>query len=174
MKFFYFLICLMIIQRLIELLIATNNERWIKKRGGVEIGQTHYKWFIWLHILFFIAMIIESQVKFINSGGLLSIYWYFCLGFVVAQLGRIWCIYSLGRFWNTKIIILPKVALIKKGPYKYVKHPNYIIVFIELLFMPLIFGLFITATIFPFLHLLLLTIRVPLEDEALSRLSSPK
>lgn len=172
MKLFYLLFIFVVIQRLVELYIATNNERWMKARGGIEIGQSHYKWFIWLHTLFFIAIFVEYQYKLIKYDGLLPFYMLFFFGFLIAQLGRVWCIYTLGRFWNTKIIVLPKVSLIRKGPYKYVKHPNYIIVFIELLFIPLIFGLYMTAFIFPFLHLLLLTVRVPVEEEALDRISS--
>ena len=174
MTFFYILFMFVILQRLVELFIASNNERWMKARGGIEVGQAHYKWFIILHTLFFMAILVEYQFKAIKFDGAVPVYMIFFIGFMVAQLGRVWCIHSLGRFWNTKIIVLPKVSLIKKGPYKYVKHPNYIIVFIELLFMPLIFGLYIVAIIFPFLHLLLLTIRVPREEEALNRISSLK
>ncbi len=82
---------------------------------------------------------------------------------------RVWCIVSLGKFWNTKIIVLPKVVMIKKGPYKYMKHPNYLIVFVELFTIPAMFGAYITAILFPILHLLLLTIRIPAEDRALGR-----
>ena len=91
--------------------------------------------------------------------------------FIVLQTLRIWCIVSLGRFWNTKIIVLPRVALIKKGPYKYVDHPNYIIVGMELFVIPLLFGAYVTTFVFPILHLILLKIRIPKETEALSMLS---
>lgn len=168
---FYLLFIFVIAQRMIELRIASSNERWMKDRGGVEIGEAHHKWFIIVHLLFFIAVFCEYQVKFMKFD-VLPFYSIFFTAFIIAQLGRIWCIYSLGRFWNTKIIVLPKVALIKKGPYKYIKHPNYLIVFIELLVIPLMFGLYITALLFPFFHLLLLTIRVPLENDALQRYST--
>lgn len=174
MSYFYGLLLFLMIQRLIELLIAAKNERWMKARGAIELGQSHYKWFVLLHVLFFIAIVVEFQYKVITYSEQIPFYKLFFFIFLLAQLGRVWCIYSLGRFWNTKIIVLPKVALIKKGPYKYVKHPNYIIVFIELLFIPLIFGLYVVAIVFPFLHLLLLTIRVPEEEEALSRMSAFK
>jgi len=154
-----------IMQRLVELVIAKNNEKWMKERGGIETGKKHYKWFVIVHCLFFLAIYLEvyfyGRDEFAVNYLLLSV-------FLVTQFIRIWCIVSLGRFWNTKIIILPRVALIRKGPYKYVKHPNYIIVGIELLVIPLLFGAYLTAVVFPIIHLILLKIRIPEEEEALA------
>lgn len=167
MIYFYCFMIIIVLQRYMEILIAAKNERWMKERGGIEVGQGHYKYFILLHVMFFLFIIIEVQkMSFVKT---VPFHLVFFIIFAVAQIGRIWCIYSLGKFWNTKIIVLPKVVLIKKGPYKYLKHPNYVIVFIELLTMPLIFGAYVTALIFPFLHLLLLIIRIPYEDKALGR-----
>jgi methyltransferase len=160
------LILIIIGQRLVELIIARNNEKWMKERGGIETGNEHYKWFIYLHTLFFLSVLLETLLK-IDNQEIPFNYFYF-LVFVAAQLARIWCIYSLGRFWNTKIIVLPRVALIKKGPYKYVKHPNYIIVAVELFIIPMLFGAYITAIVFPILHIMLLRIRIPAEEKALS------
>src|SRR5699024_11501838 len=126
---FYLLFIFVIGQRIIELGIASSNERWMKRRGGVEIGEAHHKWFIILHLLFFIAVLCEYHVKYAKVE-LLPFYSIFFIGFIIAQIGRIWCIYSLGRCWNTDIIVLPQVALIKKGPYKYLQHPNNNLVFI--------------------------------------------
>jgi methyltransferase len=157
----FFIIC----QRLFEMKIAKRNERWMLARGGIRVGEAHYKWFLMLHTLFFISIMLEAglyrEETFSLNMILLAV-------FISAQLARIWCIASLGRFWNTKIIVLPRVALIRKGPYKYVKHPNYIIVAIELFIIPLLFGAYLTAILFPLLHLLLLKIRIPLEERALS------
>ncbi len=159
------LILFIIFQRLFEMKIAKRNERWMLARGGIKVGEAHYKWFLMLHTLFFISIMLEAglyrEETFSLNMILLAV-------FISAQLARIWCIASLGRFWNTKIIVLPRVALIRKGPYKYVKHPNYIIVAIELFIIPLLFGAYLTAILFPLLHLLLLKIRIPLEERALS------
>lgn len=174
MIYFYGLISFIILQRLVELYIAYKNEQWMKARGGIEVGREHYKWFIWLHVSFFIFMLLEFHYHVVIKNKEMSFYFLFFLIFILAQIGRIWCIHSLGRFWNTKIIVLPKIALIKKGPYRFMKHPNYAIVFIELLSIPLIFGLYLTAYIFPFLHLLLLTIRIPIEEDALNRSTTTK
>lgn len=174
MILFYSILSFIILQRLVELFIAAKNERWMKANGGIEVGQEHYKWFICLHFLFFISLIAEMNITAIKLKGVVPFYILFFLIFVIAQIARGWCIFSLGKFWNTKIIVIPKLALIRKGPYKYVKHPNYIIVLIELIVIPLMFGLYVTALLFPFFHLLLLTIRIPKEDAALGRSTSVK
>ncbi|WP_245745232.1 isoprenylcysteine carboxyl methyltransferase family protein [Lentibacillus persicus] len=155
-----------IIQRLVELLIAKNNEIWMKSRGGIEKGKHHYKWFIMLHICFFISIIIETSV---NNSNFTEVNYLLLFIFIAAQAIRFWSIQSLGRFWNTKVIVLPGVIHIKKGPYKYVKHPNYIVAGIELLVIPLFVGAVYTAMVFPLFHLLLLMIRIPSEEKALTR-----
>lgn len=152
-------------QRLIELFIAKRNEHWIKRRGGVEIGDKHYKWFIVLHTLFFISLIVESIVR--NNLYIQLNFALFIL-FIILQIGRVWCIYSLGRFWNTKIIVVPNVHLIRSGPYRYLKHPNYVIVAMELIVIPLLLMAYLTAIIFPLLHILLLMVRIPSENRALN------
>ena len=167
MIFFYLIITFIICQRLVELYIAHKNEKWMLARGGIEVGNEHYKLFILLHVTFFIILIYEVHNIVTAQSVAFNIYFFFL--FVIAQIGRVWCIVSLGKFWNTKIIVLPKVVMIKKGPYKYMKHPNYLIVFVELFTIPAMFGAYITAILFPILHLLLLTIRIPAEDRALGR-----
>ncbi|MFC4557342.1 isoprenylcysteine carboxyl methyltransferase family protein [Virgibacillus kekensis] len=155
-----------IVQRLVELNIAKNNERWMKERGGVERGEKHYKWFIILHMAFFLSTITEGM--FDNRGDI-GLNYALLLLFLMTQAARIWCIQTLGRFWNTKVIVLPGVALIKKGPYKYIKHPNYLIVGIELFVIPFLIGAYVTACIFPVLHLFLLKVRIPREEKALTK-----
>lgn len=156
-----FIVC----QRLIELVIAKSNETWMLERGGVEEGEEHYKWFILLHVFFFLSIFLE--IMFTESSNQ-QLNYYLLVIFLFSQIGRVWCIASLGRFWNTKIIILPGVSLISKGPYKYLKHPNYLIVAIELFIIPLLFKAYLTALLFPLLHILLLKIRVPSENKALA------
>ncbi|GAB3805158.1 isoprenylcysteine carboxyl methyltransferase family protein [Virgibacillus kimchii] len=162
----WILFLLIIIQRLIELKIAGRNEKWMKEKGAIEIGKEHYKWFILIHSLFFFSILIEIILR--NVSAVQLNYVLFIL-FLLTQVVRIWCISSLGKFWNTKIIVLPGYPLVKKGPYKYVKHPNYIIVGVELFIIPLLFGAYVTAVIFPILHILLLRIRIPCEEKALNK-----
>ncbi|MEN1969394.1 isoprenylcysteine carboxylmethyltransferase family protein [Lentibacillus sp. N15] len=154
-----------ICQRFVELYIAKRNEKWMIERGGIEQGKKHYKWFIMLHVLFFLAVIVEATA---NPAERQLNYFLFAV-FIATQIGRVWCIHTLGKFWNTKIIVLPRVALIKKGPYKYMKHPNYLIVLIELFVIPLLLGAYFSAILFPMLHLGLLRLRIPREERALTK-----
>ena len=167
MTFFIIFIIFLLLQRLFELYIAKRNEKWMLERGAVEFGQVHYKWFVLMHILFFFSIITE--VVFHSFQQEINISWIFIWLFIMMQLARIWCIGSLGRFWNTKIIVLENVILIKKGPYRWVRHPNYIIVLIELFVIPFMFHAYFTAIIFPTLHILLLMVRIPEEEKALGK-----
>lgn len=159
------LLIIIIFQRLIELIIARRNETWMKARGGIERGKEHYKFFVILHVLFFFSILMEIWIRDVSN---LKINYILLSLFIFTQIIRIWCIRTLGRFWNTKIIISPHFTLVKEGPYKYVNHPNYIIVGIELLVIPLLMGAYITAIVFPLLHILLLTVRIPKEKQALT------
>src|SRR5690625_4167208 len=165
MTFFIFLLLFILGQRLFEIHLAKKNERWMKEKGAIEVASDHYKWFIWLHTLFFISLILEVSLQSVQHN--LTVNWFFLWIFILMQIGRAWCILSLGKFWNTKIIVLPNVVLLKKGPYRWLKHPNYIIVLIELFVIPIMFHAYISSVLFPTLHILLLTIRIPAEEEAL-------
>lgn len=160
----WILIALIIGQRLLELRIAKQNEIWMKERGAIELGAKHYKWFVILHICFFLSIIFEASL---TNKTIISLNYYILTLLVITQIFRFWCIFTLGRFWNTKIIVLPRVSPIKKGPYKYVKHPNYLIVAIELFLIPLLFHAYLTAILFPILHTILLCVRIPIENKAL-------
>jgi|SRR5690625_299877 len=165
MTFFISFICFVIIQRLIELVIARRNEKWMKNRGAVEVASDHYKWFICLHSLFLLAIIFEVYWQSLHNS--FSVNWIFLFIFICTQVARVWCILSLGKFWNTKIIVLQNVILMKRGPYRWLRHPNYIIVLIELIVIPMMFHAYFSAVIFPTLHILLLMIRIPEEEKAL-------
>ncbi|MGG2028136.1 isoprenylcysteine carboxylmethyltransferase family protein [Gottfriedia sp. S16(2024)] len=153
-----------IIQRVIELSIAKKNEKKLKMRGALEFGQEHYKFFIILHSMFFISILIENYfIQYIEIGFLT----FLLIVFVILQLARVWVISTLGERWNTKIIILPNEKLVKRGLYKYIKHPNYIIVTIELLVIPIMFHAYITTVIFSVCNLILLKVRIREENKAL-------
>jgi len=154
-----------VFQRIIELQIAKRNERLLKARGGIEYGQTHYKYIVILHVLFLMAFFIESIVKRVQ---LASWWWLALFIFVMAQVMRFWIIYSLGLYWNTKIIVLPNADVVRKGPYRFLRHPNYVIVAIELVSLPLVFQAYVTAAIFSIANLfLLMQVRIPAEEAAL-------
>lgn len=162
---FWFLLVLVVIQRLVEVMVAKRNEKQMKAAGAKEFGADHYKWIVLMHVAFFTSLITEVTI-----GGIgLITFWPLVLAvFILAQAGRFWALLSLGRFWNTKIIVLPGADLVKKGPYKWVSHPNYWIVAIEILTLPLLFEAYITAVLFTVLNAaILLTVRIPKEEEAL-------
>ena len=161
---FGILIAFVIAQRLVELRIARRNELWMKKQGAKEYGERHYIFMVLIHVSFFVSLIAE--VFFVRRG--LSPYWPFFLAvFILVQLARVWVIASLGKYWNTKIIVLPNIQVVAKGPFKYVRHPNYLIVTIELIVIPLIFQAYFTAIIFFVLNQVILAIRIPAEEKAL-------
>ncbi len=156
-------------QRIVELVVAKSNEVWMKKRGAYEVGKEHYKLLVLLHTMFFLCLLFEV-VYFEQKPAM----WWFVpfLIFVVAQIGRVWSLVSLGRYWNTKIIILPGASVVAKGPYRYLRHPNYTIVGIEILALPLIFQAYGTAAIFTLLNVAVLSIRIRQEEEALSKVTN--
>ncbi|MDL4839735.1 isoprenylcysteine carboxyl methyltransferase family protein [Aquibacillus rhizosphaerae] len=156
-----------ILQRIVELVIARRNEKWMKQQGATEFGAEHYKWFVITHAVFFVFIILESFLSPITLNENISFRLFLISLFIFTQILRIWCIASLGKFWNTKVIVLPGVPLINHGPYRFIKHPNYVIVGIELIVIPLLFNAIISALLFPLLHMILLKIRIPIEERAL-------
>ncbi len=161
--FFYFILVFVIIQRLVELLIAKRNEKTLLAKGAYEVGATHYPFMILLHSCFFISLIIE--VIFFKS--ILTPLYPLLFLFILLQLLRVWCLVSLGAFWNTKIIILPDANVVMKGPYAYIRHPNYLVVCLEIVVLPLMFQAYITAICFTILNFIILSVRIPMEEKAL-------
>lgn len=163
---FAFLIIAVVIQRLVELTVAKANEKWMLRQGAKEFGKKHYRWMVVIHTLFFVSFMIEKVAY--NKG--LSKYWIIFLAmFLVAQAIRIWALLSLGKYWNTKILVLKDARVIQRGPYRYIKHPNYLVVSLELLVFPLVFDAYGTALLFTFLNAFLLSIRIPAEERALKQ-----
>lgn len=168
--FFLVFFTLLVVQRAIELVIAKRNEAWMLKQGGYEVGAQHYPYIVLMHVLFFVSLVVE--VRLLNWG--LSDMWLILLCvFIGAQVVRIWSILSLGKFWNTKILILPQADVKRKGPYQWIKHPNYMVVALELGVIPLIFGAYVTAVVFTVANALMIgLIRIPTEEQALSEVTN--
>jgi methyltransferase len=162
---FTLFVILLILQRLIELFIAKRNENWMKRNGAYEAGRSHYKYIVLVHIFFLLSFILE--VVLLNRTP--AVWWWMpFLFFVLAQCMRIWSIASLGPYWNTRIIIMPGADVIEKGPYRLMRHPNYVVVTVEILMIPLIFQAYFTSVLFTFLNaIVLLKIRIPAEEKAL-------
>lgn len=159
---FYYFLALIITIRIVELIIAKNNEKWLLKEGAVEYGKDHYKFFIFLHTGFFISMILEYNLTRFEEINFIII-----LIFFVVQIFRLSIFLSLGKYWNTRILVIPGRNLVKKGLYKYFKHPNYIIVILEFILIPLSFHLYYTMIIFSVFNLILLSVRIKAENKAL-------
>lgn len=162
--FFWIFITFLIFQRLVELIVAKRNEKKMLLKGAVEYDREGYKYIVLMHTCFFLSLIAEYNflAREVNP-----LYIIFLSIFILMQFGRYWVISSLGEYWNTRIIVLKRTQLIKKGPYKYFTHPNYIIVCVELAVIPLIFSCYFTALFFTILNLILLNRRIKIENRAL-------
>src|SRR5260221_10264524 len=148
-------------ERLVELAHARRNTRRLVAAGGVEAGARHYPLFIVLHGAWLgsIAWAIDDAVR-VDP-------WLLAL-FALLQLARLWIIGTLGRFWTTRVITLPGAPLVHRGPYRFLRHPNYLVVSLEIAVLPLIFGLVWQALIFFVLSGLLLRHRMRIEAAALA------
>ncbi len=161
MTLFPFVLLLVALARLTELVIARRNTRALLAQGGVEIGRSQYPFFIALHTIWLLAMLFAIPPD-------APVDWYWLILFLLLQAGRVWVIASLGRFWTTRIITLPHAPLIKRGPYRFLRHPNYLVVALEIPVLPLTFGAWQIAAIFGVLDLALLAWRIGVEDKALA------
>src|SRR3972149_1693182 len=162
--FFYIFLLFIVLQRLAELVYAKRNEKYLLLRGAVEYDKKGYKLIVIMHTCFFISLILE-KIYFKRE---LSEYWIiFLIIFAAAQMLRYLAIVSLGKFWNTKIIVLSGSSLIKKGPYSFLKHPNYIAVITEIFVIPLVFSCYITCIFFSILNIFVIIRRIKIEEAAL-------
>ncbi len=158
-----FLIC-HVVQRLSELYISSRNTRALLARGAVEHGQRHYPWIVVMHVLFPIAL--TAEVLLLRTGpGALGLLWLAL--WLAAQLLRWSTMQALGERWTTRVLVLPGVPLVTSGPYRWLRHPNYVAVVIELLAAPLMFGAWRTALLFSAANALALTVRIRCEERAL-------
>ncbi len=164
--FFYSFLVFIILERISELILSKRNEKWLRENGAKEYGKEHYKYFILLHTLFLISLILEFSFKH-NGFNYSYINYYGLLIFLIAQFFRLSVLISLGRYWNTRILVIPDSKPIKKGLYKYFRHPNYGIVVIEFITIPLSFSLYFTLLVFSVLNLILLMVRITEENEAI-------
>jgi methyltransferase len=160
----HLLIPLVIVQRLLELRRARRNDGWLRSKGAVEHGAEHYASIITVHVLWFAGMIAEIVLLSRTIGEL----WPLWLGlFAAGQLLRYWTIRTLGRRWSTRVLVLPRARPVTTGPYRFLRHPNYVAVAIELAALPLLYGATVTATAISILNAVVLRRRIRIEDAAL-------
>jgi methyltransferase len=157
----YIIIALVVVQRLAELVYAERNTKALRARGAVEVGRAHYPLIVLLHAGWLVAIVAllprDPPVNFV----LLAL-------FVVLQALRVWVLATLGPYWTTRIITLPAAPLVRRGPYRLLRHPNYTVVIGEIAVLPLVFGEIWVAVVFSILNALMLAWRIRQENQALS------
>ena len=164
---FYLLLVLAVgVERLAELRVARRNAQWSHERGGREYGGGHYPVMVALHTALLAGCLIE--VVLAHRGFVPALGWAMLVVVVAAQVLRWWCIRTLGPQWNTRILVVPGLPLITGGPYRWLRHPNYVAVIAEGIALPLVYSAWITATVFTAANAMLLTARVRAEDAALA------
>ena len=152
---------LVALQRLAELGYARRNARRLLAAGGVEHGAGHYPLFVALHGAWLAALFVLVPAEAPADWGLLGLYG-------LLQLGRLWVIASLGGRWTTRVIVVPGAPLVTRGPYRFLRHPNYLVVALEIPILPLAFGAWQIALGFGLANLALLAQRIRIEERALA------
>lgn len=161
LKAYLGVLALVAAERAVELFVSRRNARLALLRGAVEHGADHFRWMALLHAAFLPACALEAAWRggALHPGPLLVV-----LG---AQGLRFWVVASLGSAWNVRILVLPGGQPVRRGPYRYVRHPNYVAVVLEMLFLPLAGGAFVCAALFSALNALVLRVRIRDEERAL-------
>jgi methyltransferase len=147
-------------ERLVELWLASRNTARLVAQGALEHAPGHYPLIVAVHVLWLAALWWLAPGRGVD-GFWLAI-------FVLLELARIWVLATLGRRWTTRIIVLPGAPLVRRGPYRFVNHPNYWVVIGEIAVLPLVFGLWLVALIFTLLNAAVLAIRIRAENRALA------
>ena len=149
------------VQRIAELFVARRNTARLLAEGGAEIGRGHYLPIVILHASWLLVIFVRVPPDAPAN------YWLIA-AFLLLQLARVWVIMSLGRYWTTRVITLPNAPLVKSGPYRWLRHPNYVIVALELAVLPLAFFDWAVAVAFTVGNGVLMVIRIPAENRALA------
>ena len=165
---FTVLVLLVGFERLAELVVSTRNAAWSTERGGVETGQGHYPFMVVLHTGLLAGALVEAWVRQPQVPSALA--WTMLALVLASQALRWWCISTLGRRWNTRVIVVPGLAPVTGGPYALFRHPNYVAVVVEGFALPLVHAGWITAVVFTVLNAGLLAVRIRAEDAALATL----
>jgi methyltransferase len=157
----YWTLGLVALQRLVELAFARSNTARLRRQGAVEADAGAYPLYVLLHAGWLMSLAIFVPAATPPNWLLLGL-------FALLQLGRIWVLASLGRYWTTRIITLPDAPLVQTGPYRYFRHPNYLLVIAEIAVLPLAFGAVAIAATFSVLNLALIARRIRIEAGVLA------
>jgi methyltransferase len=155
------ILALVTLQRLGELWLSSRNTERLLAQGAREHSPGHYPLIVAVHALWLAALWWLAPPRPVDG---------FWLAFFIAiEILRIWVLATLGPRWTTRIIVLSQTSLVRRGPYRFIRHPNYLVVVAEIAVLPLVFGLWQVALIFSLLNAAVLTIRIREEDRALGR-----
>jgi methyltransferase len=155
------ILALVTLQRIGELWFSNRNTRRLLAQGAREHGRSHYPMIVAVHTLWLAVLWWLAPGRPIDG---------FCLALLVLlELARIWVLSTLGARWTTRIIVLPDAPLVRRGPHRFVNHPNYLVVIGEIAVLPLVFGLWQVALVFTVLNAAVLWVRIREENRALGR-----
>ena len=154
------ILALVTLQRLGELWLSNRNTRRLLAQGAREYAPAHYPLIVAVHVLWLAALWWLAPGRSVDAAWLLL--------FGAIEVARVWVLASLGPRWTTRIIVLPDTPLVRRGPYRFVSHPNYMVVAAEIAVLPLVFGLWRVALVFTLLNAAVLAIRIREESRALA------
>ncbi|RMD95913.1 MAG: hypothetical protein D6814_12385 [Calditrichaeota bacterium] len=161
---FAIFLLMLVFERGLEIAIARQHAQWARQQGGREFGKSLTRWIILFHVAWFGSFFFEAWVGRPKPP---VPQWVPFIALGLLQAGRYWCILSLGKFWNTRIIVIPGASPVSPGPYRFLRHPNYWIVRLEIFIYPLLFGCWRTSLVGGLLNLWLVHRRIRQEEQAL-------
>ncbi len=165
---FTVLVALVGLERVAELVVSVRNAAWSRERGGIESGLQHYPFMVVLHTGLLVGALVEAWVRRPEVSP--SLAWTMTLLVAASQGLRWWCIGTLGRRWNTRVMVVPGMPPVDGGPYRWLRHPNYVAVVVEGAALPRVHAGWVTAWVFTVLNAGLLAVRIRVEDRALATL----
>jgi methyltransferase len=169
MMWYVLLIAVVGCERVAELVVSKRNLAWSRAQGGIEVGAGHYPAMVILHTGLLVGCLAE--VMLLDRPFLPALGWPMLAIVIGAQVLRWWCITTLGRQWNTRVVVIPGAPRVSGGPYRLLSHPNYVAVIAEGVALPLVHTAWITALVFTVLNAALLATRITTENAALARLA---
>src|SRR3954451_12173284 len=171
MGWFLLLIALVAVERLLELVVSRRNLAWSLARGGSEHGRGHYPFMVVLHTSLLVGAVVEMAVA--DRPFLPWLGWPMLALVLATQALRWWAIRTLGPRWNTRIVVVPGLPLVRRGPYRLLSHPNYVAVVVEGAALPLVHTAWVTALVFTVANAGLLAVRLRVENAALASVTGP-
>ncbi len=159
------------LERVAELVVSKRNAAWSMRHGGRETGRRHYAVMVVLHTGLLVGALAEVWLR--RPDVVPALAWSMLALVVASQALRWWCIGTLGRRWNTRVIVVPGLPPVTGGPYRWFSHPNYVAVVVEGFALPLVHTAWVTALVFTLCNAVLLTVRIRVENAALATLPAP-